>query len=132
MIGPCQEGKTSPDALGRSAGANSLGFFVAPLGLSAVVPIRIEPDFHLLSQPKRLLRRLSWCFPTSLETTQRERRELAFSRSVRYRQDLAGCASKNLFVLALCDGALIDLRRLKITLSAIDGHQICDQFPCHG
>lgn len=35
MIGLCQESKTSPDALGRSAGANSLAFFFTPVGLSA-------------------------------------------------------------------------------------------------
>ena len=39
MIGLCQEGKSSPDALGRSAGVNSFRFFSACVGLSAVVPI---------------------------------------------------------------------------------------------
>src|SRR5258708_37663269 len=39
MIGLCQEGKSSPDALGRSAGVNSFRFFSACVGLSAVVSI---------------------------------------------------------------------------------------------
>jgi hypothetical protein len=40
MIGLCQEGKSSPDALGRSAGVNSLGSSARRVSLSAVVPIR--------------------------------------------------------------------------------------------
>jgi hypothetical protein len=52
MIGLCQEGKSSPDALGRSAGVNSLGFFAACLGFSARgFFVFEEPDFHLLAQP---------------------------------------------------------------------------------
>ena len=39
MIGLCQEAKSSPDALRRSAGVNSCRFFSACVGLSAVVPI---------------------------------------------------------------------------------------------
>ena len=50
MIGLCQEGKSSPDALGRSAGTKSFGSLAACVGLSAVVPVSVEPDFHLLSQ----------------------------------------------------------------------------------
>ncbi len=34
MIGLCQEGKSSPDALWRSAGVNSFGFFAACVGLT--------------------------------------------------------------------------------------------------
>jgi hypothetical protein len=51
MIGLCQEGKSSPDALGRSAGVNSFGFFAAHLGLSPCGSfVEEEPDFHLLAQ----------------------------------------------------------------------------------
>src|SRR6266404_8744120 len=50
MIGLCQEGKSSPDALRRSAGTNSFGSLAACVGLSAVVPVSVQPDFHLLSQ----------------------------------------------------------------------------------
>jgi hypothetical protein len=50
MIGPCQEAKSSPDALRRSAGVSSFRFFAACVGFSAVVPSREEPDFHLLAQ----------------------------------------------------------------------------------
>src|SRR6266446_8273149 len=44
MIGPCQEGKGSPDALRRSAGVNSFWFFAACVGFSAVVPLKGSPD----------------------------------------------------------------------------------------
>src|SRR5476651_1298276 len=83
MIGLCQEGKSSPDALRRSASVNSFGFFAACVGLSAVVPSSIEePDFHLLAQPVELPRRLNLCTPASLETYQREHRELTLLRPV--------------------------------------------------
>jgi hypothetical protein len=39
MIGLCQEGKSSPDALGRSAGVILFCRFSACVGLSAVVSI---------------------------------------------------------------------------------------------
>jgi len=39
MIGLCQEGKISPGALGRSAGAVSLNILSSPVCLSAAVPI---------------------------------------------------------------------------------------------
>jgi hypothetical protein len=80
MIGPCQEAKSPPDALGRSAGVKVFAFLSAwcwPLG-RGFYP-RIEPDFHLLAQLVRLPRRLSLCFPASLKTYQREHRELALS-----------------------------------------------------
>ncbi len=41
-----------------------------------------EPDFHLLAQPFWLPRRLSLCFPASLETNQRRHPELALLRPV--------------------------------------------------
>ncbi len=43
--------------------------------------LQIEPDFHLLAQ-HLLPRRLSLCFPASLETYQRGHRELALLRPV--------------------------------------------------
>ncbi len=39
MIGLCQEGKSSPDALRRSAGTNPFGSLAACVGLSTVAPI---------------------------------------------------------------------------------------------
>src|SRR6266581_2873777 len=129
MIGLCQEDKSSPDALRRSAGVNPFWFFAACVGLSAVVPVSVEPDFHdrSLSRGEKLsrraaegrgcksflvLRRVCWplsrgscfsrtrlpfavsdqrvvlhrrlslCFPASLETYQREHPELALLRPV--------------------------------------------------
>src|ERR1700693_86248 len=40
------EGKSSPTRFGR-ARVQALGFFTACVGLSAVLPIELEPDFHL-------------------------------------------------------------------------------------
>ena len=63
-----------------------------PLGRSFYP--RIEPDFHLLVQLFWLPRRLSLCFPASLETNQRKHQGLALLRSVGKWQDLAGLALK--------------------------------------
>src|SRR5216684_7641549 len=84
MIGPCQEGKGSPDALRRSAGVNSFWFFAACIGFSAVVPIsyRTRLPFAVSDQRVVFTRRLSLCFPASLETYQREHPELALLRPV--------------------------------------------------
>src|SRR6267378_5986704 len=84
MIGPCQEGKGSPDALRRSAGVNSFWFFAACVGFSAVVPLsdRTRLPFAVSDQRVVLNRRLSLCFPASLETYQREHPELALLRPV--------------------------------------------------
>ena len=49
MIGLRQEGKDSPDALGRRAGKSSSRFSARRVGLSAWVPLDREPDIHLLS-----------------------------------------------------------------------------------
>src|SRR6266404_2376732 len=84
MIGLCQEGKSSPDALRRSAGVNSFWFFAACVGFSAVVPIsdRTRLPFAVSDQRVVLNRRLSLCAPASLETNQREHPELALLRPV--------------------------------------------------
>ncbi len=42
MISPCQEGKSSPDALGRSAGKKFFRFLSSRSCLSAVVPLRLR------------------------------------------------------------------------------------------
>src|SRR6266481_6776278 len=84
MIGLCQEGKSSPGALGRSAGVNSFWFFAACVGFSAVVPLsdRTRLPFAVSDQRVVLNRRLSLCSPASLETNQREHSELALLRPV--------------------------------------------------
>jgi hypothetical protein len=51
MIGLCQAGKSSPDALRRSAGVIPFRFFAACMLASRPwFLFQIEPDFHLLSQ----------------------------------------------------------------------------------
>jgi hypothetical protein len=50
MIGLCQEGKSSPDALGRSAGCKSFLILRRVCWLLSRGSYKLEPDFHLLSQ----------------------------------------------------------------------------------
>src|SRR5258705_11109663 len=82
MIGLCQEGKSSPDALRRSAGVNSFWFFAACVGFSAVDPIsdRTRLPFAVSDQRVVLNRTLSLWPPPSLETNQRKHQELALLR----------------------------------------------------
>src|SRR5882724_1366399 len=58
MISPCQEGKSSPDALGRSANKS---LQVSPARLRASrrwFLLDREPDIHLLSRPRRALQKI--------------------------------------------------------------------------
>jgi hypothetical protein len=86
MISLCQEGKSSPDALRRSAGTNSFGFFSSRSCLSAVVPVRSRTrhPFAVSDQRVVLNRRLSLCSPASLETIRRRPRELTLPCPVGY------------------------------------------------
>ena len=132
MIGLCQEGKSSPDALGRSAGVNSLGFFAACLGFSARgFFVFEEPDFHLLAQPFQLTRRLSLCSPASLETNPWEYPELALLYPVAL-PARPGRRRVEEFLLihrrALRSDRVAGFRYPEIPLSPIDGHQIGHQL----
>src|SRR5260370_37485363 len=96
MIGLCQEGKSSPDALRRSAGVSLSGFFAACVGLAAVVPIsdRTRLPFAVSDQRVVLNRRLSLCFlPVSKLISGGIQSLRSFAQSA-LRQDLAGYASK--------------------------------------
>jgi len=50
MIGLCQEGKNSPDALGRSAGISFSNLSARSVASRQWLPFDGEPDFHLLAQ----------------------------------------------------------------------------------
>ena len=84
MIGLCQEGKGSPDALRRSAGCKSFLILRRVCWPLSVVPIsgRTRLPFAVADQRVVLYRRLSLCSPASLETNQREHPELALLRPV--------------------------------------------------
>jgi hypothetical protein len=84
MIGLCQEGKGSPGALRTSAGVNCFWFFGARVGPSALVPSssRTRVPFAVPDQRVVFNGRLSLCSPASLETYQREHRELPLLRPV--------------------------------------------------
>src|SRR5260370_40903620 len=53
MISPCQEGKSSPDALRRSACIKVLGTSARVRASRRWFLLDPEPDIHLLSQPRR-------------------------------------------------------------------------------
>src|SRR6266404_4797832 len=136
MIGPCQEGKGSPDALRRSAGVNSFWFFAACVGLSAVVPIsyRTRLPFAVSDQRVVLNRRLSLCFPDSLETYQREHPELALFRPVGLTARPGRLRAEEILLVCrhvLRSDAVTRVHHLKIPLPAVDRHEIGHQLPCY-
>ena len=83
MISLRQEGKALPTRFG---GARVQALFDSSARLLASQPwfLRVvEPDTHLLSQLAPSFHRgLSWCFPASLETNQREPPEIVLLRPV--------------------------------------------------
>jgi hypothetical protein len=136
MIGLCQEGKGSPDALRRSAGTNSFCFFAACVGLSAVVPVsdRTRLPFAVSDQRVVLNGRLSLCFPASLETYQREHPELALLRPVALTARPGRRRAEEILLVhrhALRGDAVTRLHYLKIPLPTIDGHEVGHQLPCY-
>ena len=135
MIGLCQEGKSSPDALRRSAGVNSFWFFAACVGFSAVVPLsdrtRLPFAVSALEGPHR---RLRLCSPANLETYQREHPELALLRPVgltarpgRQRVDEILLVRRHV----LRSDVATRLCYSKIPLPTVDGHEVGHQLSCH-
>src|SRR5215813_13532520 len=91
MISLVKKAKALPTRFG---GARVQVLFDSSARLVASRPwflLVVEPDTHLLSQLVPSFHRgLSWYFPASLETNQREPPELALLRPVGKKQDLAG------------------------------------------
>src|SRR6266404_9102084 len=137
MIGPCQEGKGSPDALRRSAGVNSFWFFAARVGLSAVVPIsyRARLPFAVSDQRVVLHRRLSLCSPASLETYQREHPELALLRPVGLTARPGRLRAEEILLLfpaaRLRGGAVFSFYCKELFLTTIHGNQVGDELARH-
>src|SRR5450755_4998107 len=135
MIGLCQEGKSSPDALRRSAGVNSFGFFAACVGLSAVVPIpyRTRLPFAVSDQRVVVNRRLSWCFPASLETNQWEHPELALVRPVALTARPGRPRAEEILLVHrhILRSDVTRLHHLKIPLPAVHGHEVGHQLARH-
>ena len=136
MIGLCQEGKSSPDALRRSAGVNSFWFFAACVGFSAVVPLsdRTRLPFAVSDQRVVLNRRLSLCFPASLETNQRRHPELALLRPVALTARPGRRRVEEILLVhrhALRSDAVTCLRHLKIPLTTVDRHEVGHQLSCY-
>jgi hypothetical protein len=135
-IGLCQEGKSSPDALRRSARVqNSFWFFVACVGLSAVVSIsnRTRLPFAVSDQRVVLNRRLILCFPASLETNQREHPELRSFRPVGLTARPGRPRVEEILLVhrqALRSDA-VRLYQRKIPLPTVHRHEVGHQLPCH-
>src|SRR6267143_4025903 len=136
MIGLCQEGKSSPGALRRSACTNSFWVFAACVGLSAVVLIsyRTRLPFAVSDQRVVLNRRLSLCFPASLETNQRRHPELALLRPVALTARPGRLRVEEILLVrrhALRSDAVTRLHHLKIPLPTVDRHGVGHQLSCH-
>jgi hypothetical protein len=81
-----------------------------------------------------LNRRLSLCFPASLETYQREHRELALLRPVGLTARPGRLRAEEILLVrrhVLRSDAVTRLHQLKIALPAVDGHEVGHQLPCH-
>src|SRR5713226_6891301 len=134
MIGLCQEAKTLPTRCG-GARCKFFCFFAACVGLSAVVPIsdRTRLPFAV-SDPRVVLhRRLSLCFPASLETYQREHPELALLRPVALTARPGRPRAEKILLVyrrSLRSDA-VRLHHLKIALPTVDRHEIGHQLSCH-
>src|SRR5467141_4016320 len=135
MIGLCQEGKGSPGALRRSAGVNSFWFFAACVGFSAVVPLsdRTRLPFAVSDQRVVLNRRLSLCFPASLETNQREHPELALLRPVGLTARPGRPRVEEIILVHrhVLRSDAVRLHYNKIPLPTVDRHEVGHQLPCH-
>jgi hypothetical protein len=81
MIGLCQEGKSSPDALGRSAGKNLSGASARVLASRLRFLVQDRTRLPFAGAAFLLPTRLSLCSRASLETNQQEHREPAPSPS---------------------------------------------------
>ena len=82
MIGLCQEGESSPDALRRSAGVNSSGSAARRVGLSAGFLFENRTRLPFAGAALLAAQKIEFVFPASLETYQREHQEFSLLRPV--------------------------------------------------
>src|SRR5882724_2447892 len=136
MISLCQEGKSSPGALGRSAGTNSfliLRRVCWPLSRGSY-RVRTRLPFAVSDQRVVLNRRLSLCFPASLETNQREHPELALLRPVALTARPGRQRAEEILLVhrhALRSDTVVRLHHLKIPLPTVDRHEVGHQLSRH-
>src|ERR1700689_4710091 len=135
MIGLCQEGKSCPDALRRSAGVILLDSSPRVSGFSAAVPIRDRTRLPFADAAfLQLLRRLNLCFPASLETYRWEHRKLSLLRPVALTARPGRPRTEEILLVrchVLRSDAAAPLCSLKIPLPTIDGHEVGHQLSCH-
>jgi hypothetical protein len=130
MISLCQEGKSSPDALRRSACTNSFLSVGACVGLSAVVPIqdRTRLPFALSALTGVLL-------PVS-KLIEREHRELALRGPVAltarpgrpHAEEIVRCSPPHV----LRSGLVLPFPYQEVFLPAIDGNQVGHELARYG
>ena len=136
MIGLCQEGQSSPDALRRSAGTKL--FLISrrvcwPLSRGSFFQIRTRFPFAVSAF--QLHRRLSLCFPASLETNQWEHPELALLRPVGLTARPGRQRAEEILLVhrhVLRSDTVVRLHHLKIPLPTVDRHEVGHQLPCYG
>src|SRR5882757_11543580 len=128
MIGLCQERKPSRRAAEERA--CKILSDSSPRVLASqpwfVLDRRTRLPLTIADQRVVLPRRLSWCFPASLETYQREHPELALFRPVGLTAR-PGRPRTEEILLVRCHVLRSDgtrLHHVKIPVAAIDGHQI--------
>ena len=134
MIGLCQEGKSSPDALRRSAGVILFDSSPRVCGFQPWFLFEIEPDFHLLTQLFAAAQKIDFVFPASLETYRWEHRKLALLRPVALTARPGRPRTEEILLIrcqVLRSDAATRLCSLKIPLPTIDGHQVGHQLSCH-
>src|SRR5713101_4717164 len=96
---------------------------------------RTRLPFAVSDQRVVLHRRLSLCFPASLETYQREHPELALLRPVGLTARPGRLRAEEIFLVhrrALRSDAVTRLHHLKIPLPTVDRHEVGHQLPCYG
>jgi len=100
MIGLCQEDKSSPDALGRSAGVNSSGSSARRVGLSAGFLFENRTRLPFAGAALLAAQKIEFVFPARVETNRRQHQEFTLLRPVGLTARLGRPrAEKTLFVL---------------------------------
>src|SRR6266852_6971274 len=135
MIGLCQEGKSSPDALRRSAGVNSFRFFAACVGLSAVVPILNRTRLPFAGAAFPAAQKIEFvfsCQSRNLSTGASGACAPSPSRFNGKTWQATRSKKSSLFAASvLRSDVATRLCYLKIPLPTVDGHEVGHQLSCH-
>src|SRR5260370_41578048 len=134
MISPCQEGKSSPDALRRSACIKFLGAS-ARVRTSRRGSCSVENQTSICClSPEGRAQKIEFVISCQSRNNRWGPRELTLCRPVGYRRALAGCALKKSSCIShpLRSGAVFVFYYQKAFLPAINRHQVRHHLPRHG